>query len=199
MEFSHQTKTTWYNSTPPLTIKRSGLSESLTVEILQRVEYQKIFRVFDTERSTNGQVQLFSLLRKFMLFSNQTETIQTDIKLPWTLTYKGMLEIILVLKGSACWYKSVKIKISNTWKWKNSHIFHDAEDKSKSLFNYFDAGFQGGNLVLEKSNIRLTPWYPSKYWKVSLILKIGNDGYFHILAQDKAITLSALKINSHNR
>ena len=27
---------------------------------------------------------------------------------------------------------------------------------------------------------------------------IGNDGDFHILARDKAITLSALKINSHN-
>ena len=58
--------------------------------------------------------------------------------------------------------------------------------------------FEIENFALEKANIRLNPWYQSKIQNFFADIIIGNDGGFHILARDKAITLSALKTKSNN-
>ena len=56
-------------------MQRSVLRVSLTVAIIWHIEYQKRFRIIDTENIQNLQVLFCSLLQKFKVFSHQTKTI----------------------------------------------------------------------------------------------------------------------------
>ena len=77
-------------------------------------------------------------------------------------------------------------------------IFFLTVHKINSLFNYFEAGVQDGKIGFRKSKHQAYSMISKQESKGFADIIIDNDGDFHILARNKAITLSALKINSHN-
>ena len=82
---------------------------------------------------------------------------------------------------------------------KSSHIFPDAEDKTKSLSDKFYAGIQCGKFSFRKSKHQDDSMISKQALKGFTDIIIGNDEKFYILSGDKSITISALKFNIHNR
>ena len=78
-------------------------------------------------------------------------------------------------------------------------IFFGAKNKIRSLLNNFDVGIQGEKVSFRKIKHQSDSMI-SRQWLKCFTDKIkGNNGYFHILAGDKAINLPALKYKNHNR